>query len=921
MKSALFNILASLGSCALVGELPGADEPIYYERHVRPILKTHCFQCHGEGGELKGGLDLRLARLIGRGGKNGSVVQNGDRAASRLYDLIHTGKMPPERATISESEIELIGRWIDQGARTLRPEDSGLDPDEYITDEEREFWAFRPIAKSRVPEMEGRVQPVNPLDAFVGQKLAAVGLGFSEEAPRATLIRRAFFDLTGLPPTPEELDSARSIPFEAMLDRLLDSPHYGERWGRHWLDVAGYADSEGYAEEDAERLWAWRYRDWVIRAFNEDMPFDRFVTEQLAGDESVPQPYKDLSEEAISRLTATGFLRMVPDGTGSRGVDQAAARNQVVAETVQVVASAFLGLTVDCARCHDHRYDPISQRDYYRLRAIFEPALNPQNWKTPSGRAVSLYTDEDRRLAAEIEAKAKEVDAKRQQKIEFFIDRTLKWKLKAIPDPSREALRRAYKKAEKDRTDQEKDLLKAHPSIRNISAGSLYLYDREYRVEVARLKAERAALLKGLLEKARGKSGNTLVEADLIKLAPEGASELRRLDESIQYYLDTMSEKVLKDLASEAKVIRGTKPEEQFVRALSEPSGKAPVTLLFHRGDHEQPKESVLPAELTVVALPKNPIPENDPHLPGTGRRSAFAKRLTDGAHPLTARVIVNRVWMHHFGYGLVRTPEDFGRLGDRPTHPELLDWLAWDFVSHGWRLKRLHRLIMSSDTWKQSSKRKDALDREDPDNLLLGRMNVRRLEAEAIRDGMLAVSGALKRELFGRPVPVMEDEVGQIVIGRENLDGERKPGKAVDLNGQEFRRGIYVQARRSRMLSMLGAFDSPDMEPNCSRRSVSTVAQQALVFMNGEFAIDQAKRMADRVVALVKEDRARQVDVVWNMALARNPTEAETRRATAFLDEQFEVFAKARNPEPARSALAGLCQALMSSNEFLYVD
>ena len=915
----------------LIGLLPtvlaaapsvSATETVYYDKHIRPIFKTHCFRCHGEGGELKGGLDLRMHRLILKGGKKGAVVLPGKRSESRLFEFVKAGKMPPEKERLPAADVELIGRWLDGGAKTLRPEPVDLDPDDYITDVERNFWSFRPIGKPAVPAVKGARKMSNPIDGFILARLQKAGLDFSPEADRRTAIRRAYFDLTGLPPTPEELDSALNISHSDLVERLLASPHYGERWGRHWLDIAGYADSEGYTEADTERGWAWRYRDYVIRAWNDDMPFDQFIREQLAGDEMVPFPHKNLPPEKIARLTATGFLRMAPDGTGSGGIDHGLARNQVVAETVQIVSTALLGLTVDCARCHNHRYDPISQRDYYRMRAIFEPALDPKSWLAPNSRRISLYTDADRKVAAEIEAKAKVVDAERNKKIEFFIDRTLQWKLKAAPENLRDALGKAYKTVEKERSEEQKKLLKAHPSVRNISAGSLYLYDREYRVESARLKRERDTRLKELLTEARKQNPEKKIEEkNLAEFNKDGVAELKRLDEGIQYYLDTMSEKVLKAMAAKAKEIRDLKPEEQFIRALAESPGKLPTTHVFHRGDHEQPKDKVAPGELSVVSLPKNPIVENDKALPTTGRRTAFAKRLTDGSHPLTARVIVNRIWMHHFGQGLVRSPGDFGQLGDRPTHPELLDWLARDFMANGWKMKRLHKLIMTSAVWRQASRRTDKLDQLDPDNYLLGRMNVRRLEAESIRDSILAVSGALNRELFGKPVPVMEDEVGQFIIGKENLDGERKPGKSQDLKGQEFRRSIYVQVRRSRILSMFNTFDAPDMEPNCTQRSISTVAPQALVFMNNDFAIQHAGRMAERVRGMAKDDVPRQLSAAWEITFAREITSDEARRSLAFVEKQTREFRERKDKQPELTALANFCQALLGSNEFLYVD
>ena len=366
----------------------------------------------------------------------------------------------------------------------------------------------------------------NPIDAFLLRRLNADGLGFSPKAGKRTLIRRATFDLTGLPPTPEEIAKflADETPqaYDQLIDRLLASPNYGERWGRHWLDVAGYADSEGYTESDAERGWAWRYRDYVVRALNDDMPWDRFIREQLAGDEMVPPPYTGLNPEQVDKLTATGFLRMAPDGTGS-GANTAAAQNQVMTETLKIVSTSLMGMTVGCAQCHDHRYDPILQSDYYKLRAVFEPALDPANWRMPQSRQISLFTEADRKQCADIEVEAKKLDAKRQAKVDFFIERTLEWKLRKAPEELREPLRVAYKTPTGKRTDEHKVLLDNHPSVRQISPGSLYLYDREFNDEIAKLNAERKKLTDNK-------------DAD-------NAEALKKLDEQIQYFRDSLTKK------------------------------------------------------------------------------------------------------------------------------------------------------------------------------------------------------------------------------------------------------------------------------------------------------------------------------------------------------------------------------------------
>ncbi|MCA9067864.1 MAG: DUF1553 domain-containing protein, partial [Planctomycetaceae bacterium] len=374
----------------------------------------------------------------------------------------------------------------------------------------------------------------------------------------------------------------------------------------------------------------------------------------------------------------------------------------------------------------------------------------------------------------------------------------------------------------------------------------------------------------------------------------------------------------------EAAAIRAKIPKEDFLRALTETPGTLPETFVFHRGDHEQPKQQVQPAGLGVLGL-QTQVPENDPSVPTSARRLNYAKHLTSGEHPLVARVIVNRVWMHHFGRGLVNTPGDFGFLGERPTHPQLLDWLAAEFVESGWDLKRLHRWILLSAAYQQSSVGDPQLVKADPENRLFGRRSVRRLESEALRDAILSISGQFNPKLFGEPVPVMEDEVGQIVIGRENLDGERKPGTKVSLDGEEYRRSVYVQVRRSRTLATLETFDAPAMSPNCDQRADSNVAPQSLWFMNSQFVVDSSKDFATLLKAEAPGDLKAQVTQGWHLAFGSQPSENDVQQAIAFVTLQQKAFREAMEKATAEQAnhqaLASYCQALLSSSKFLYVE
>lgn len=775
-------VLALVTSPLLAGE----PRKLTFEEHIRPILRAHCFDCHGATEDLKGGLDLRLVRFMRRGGESGPSIVPGKPVESYLLDRIRGGEMPPGESHVPAEEIARIERWIAQGAPTARPEPEQIGPGVGVTPEDRDFWSFRPIERRAVPATQSLPDGAHvrtPIDAFVLEAMPE-GLHFSPDAPRRTLIVRTYLDLIGLPPSPEQLQHWLETPdqdwFDRLLTELLQSPHYGERWARHWLDVAGYADSEGYTTADAERPWAWKYRDWVIRALNSNKPFDQFLVEQLAGDELAGPREGDLTDDQIALLTATGFLRMAADGTGS-GADTAEARNQVVADTLKIVGTSLLGLSLQCAQCHDHRYDPIPQADYYALRAVFEPALDWKAWQPPGARRVSLYTEADRQRAGEIEDEVQTIAAEKATQQAEYMQQALDKELMKFEEPLRTQLREAYQTAADQRTDEQKQLLASHPSV-NITPGVLYQY------------------------------------------LPEAAEDLKKFDQR-------MNE------------VRSRKPPEEFLRVLTEPPNHVPETKLFFRGDHQQPKQTVPPAGLTVTSPEgaRRAFATDAESLPTTGRRLAFARWLTSGEHPLVARVIVNRVWMHHFGRGLVATPADFGRLGATPTHPELLDWLASWFMDNGWDLKALHRLILMSTVWRQSSAVQAASDpsapeqtpvQRDPSNQYYWRKPLVRLEAEILRDRMLAASGTLDRDLFGPPIGIKEDETGQVVV-------EGAP-----------RRSLYVQVRRSQPVALLQSFDAPVMETNCERRANSTVATQSLMLMNGAFVVDQAARLADRAAA-----------------------------------------------------------------------
>jgi hypothetical protein len=837
---------------------------------VRPILKAHCFHCHGEESSPKAGLDLRLVRFQVKGGDGGEALVPGHPDDSLIWDRVSADEMPPVDKKLSATEKATLRRWIEQGAATARPEPETLARGS-LTPDELDFWSFQPVRRPTLPAVNDAGRIRTPIDRFVLARLEAEGLGLAPEADRATLLRRLTFGLTGLPPTPEAIAEFEADPradaYERAVERLLAAPRYGEQWARHWLDVAGYADSDGYTPRDGVRPHAFRYRDYLVQALNADRPWNELIVEQLAGDELVAPPYQNLAPADQDRLIATGFLRTAPDGTSDDEADPKQSREDVVAESLKVVSSAFLGLTVGCAQCHNHRYDPITQEDYYRLRAVFDPAYDVEQWRKASQRLVSLWTDADRQRAEWSRKLVDQAQGLRGQAIDQLVDQTLEKELAVAPEERRAALREARKVPEEKRTDEQKALLKEYPRVL-VNPSNVSLYDGT----------------------AHGRIMATF-----------------------------------ESLIDQAQAVR---PPEAYIACLTEVPGRVPASRLLSRGDFNQPRQEVAPGELTaVIAATGTPeIPADDPALPTTGRRLAYARHLASGRHPLVARVLVNRVWMHHLGRGLVATPADFGRLGERPSHPELLDWLADEFVASGWSLKHLHRLIVGSATYRQASARTEAQEARDPQNRLLGRMPVRRLRAEELRDAILATSGGLVERLAGPGAPVSIDSNGQVVIGIIGLDGDGKPENRKQTVGlDEFRRTLYLQVRRTLPLNLLEVFDAPLLTPNCERRTDSTSAPQSLALLNGEFVLEQARAFAQRVEREAGPEPAARIERAWRLALGRGPSPAELASATRFLEAQAADLARLPATDPpvpaAHRALALLCQALLGSNAFLYVD
>jgi hypothetical protein len=849
-----------------------ADPVLTFEKDVRPILKQHCFHCHGEEPNPKGGLDLRTVKMMVKGGESGAAIRPGHTPTSLIWERVSADEMPDGAKKMPARQKAILKQWIEQGAKTARAEPD--DPNQTRhTVEELTHWAFQPVKPVDLPKNEA----TSEIDRFLLALLQQVGIGqFSPEVDRRTLIRRVTFDLHGLPPSPNEVEAfvndRRPDAYARLIDGLLASPRYGERWGRHWLDVAGYSETYGNMNKDQDRPNAWRYRDYVISSLNRDKRFDEFLREQLAGDELAKRPFDPADSKTVEQLSATGFLRMAPDITGSN--NELADRNQAVADVIKVTASAFLGLTVGCAQCHDHKYDPISAEDYYRFRAFFDPAFDVNHWQPPEQRVVDMSPRETKAKADAIEQQAKEKKADLEKRMVAHARTILEREFMKIPEADREPARIANELPDAKRSPDQKALLKSHPNIRS----------------VAHIR-------------------NQLVEYD-----PPSHRQFTKEEADINQF-------------------RGTKPPATLLMSVRETPSLVTPSRIHHRGDVTQPTKAVQPGELTALAHSGSiavPAVPND--APTTGRRLALAKHWTNGKHPLIARVFVNRVWMLHFGQGLVNTPGDLGINGDRPTHPELLDWLADDFVKQGWQIQRLHRQLLLTRAYRQSSVQTPLLAKLDPDNKLLGRMNLRRLEAEAIRDSLLQASGLLNVKQVGGPsIPVTEDLDGRVVLGKRKIKDGLFAGLDTAGTDDANRRSCYVQSKRALPLAMLEAFDFPAMTPNCELRRKSTAPTQSLFLLNDPFVMGQSRAMAERLLRDVA-DSSKRIDEAFRTLFAVEPTTAEKETCLTFVNAERERAKQntdkawlelvKKQPQAAEiQALATLCQTLFCSNRFLYVE
>jgi hypothetical protein len=717
--------------------------------------------------------------------------------------------------------------------------------------------AFQPVVRPKVPAVRGEAR--TDMDRFILAALEAKGLTLSPEADRPTLIRRVAFDLTGLPPTVAEIDAfladTSPLAYERMMDRYLVSPQYGERWGKYWLDAAGYADSNGYFSADSDRPLAWHYRDYVVRSFNADRPYDRFVKEQLAGDEMVGYtPGGDVTPAMVEALTATHFLRNAPDGTGESDGNPDEVRIDcfsVLEGNVQNVVNCVLGLTVQCARCHDHKFEPLTQEEYYRLQAILLPVYNPDKWAKPNDRVLSVGTRAEvaavKERTALIDRQVKTAQAGLSAFADALRDQLLGERLKDLEPGARAAVIEAATAPKDKRTDAQKGLLKKHAKA----------------VEIP--------------------------DADLAKRFPEYAA---------------LRDRVKQTVAEREK--ERPRPLDQ-VAAFVETDPSPPAHHVLKRGDRGSPGKEVTPGVPAALSTSANAYRLEPPPKGrvSTGRRTALANWVVSPQNPLFARVMVNRVWQHHFGTGLVATADNLGASGAKPTHPELLDYLASELVASGWSVKALHRLILTSAVYRQASTPRPELDATDPDNRLLARFPLRRLDAEAVRDALLAVSGELDPRAGGPFVPSKPTPEGVIEVP-ENANGSH-------------RRSVYLQQRRTQVVTFLQLFDAPSIVTTCGSRTPSTVPLQSLALLNSEFVRARARGLAKRLAAEAGDDAPKRLALAFRLTTGREPLANERTACEKFLDAQRVVYAKEK--DPADRAWADLCQMLLASNAFLYVE
>ena len=843
----------------LAGSAAVAEEPkkpaVSFDEHVLPILQKACIRCHGDK-QLKGELDLRSPQAMLRGGNSGPAITAHKAGESSLIEMIESGEMPPpkEMPRVSAAELAILTEWVNAGAvgpkKPIRAE--------LVSEEDRQFWSFKRPVKAPVPSVKALDRVRTPVDAFVLQKLEAQGLALNSDADPRVLIRRLYFDLIGLPPTPEQINEFLADhsedAYERLVEKLLNSPRYGERWARHWLDTVGYADSNG-RRGDEVRNWAWRYRDYVIQAINSDKPYDQFIVQQLAGDELLDwRGAEKLSPEMVENLVATGFMRTSLDATDTEVVDMVDDRFMTLHDTVEVTVNSFLGLTIGCARCHTHKYDPLPQSDFYRLEAFFTPAYNPKNWIPANHRGV--VTEDQLRYLQE----ATPAELKKDEVINGPINQAIAELNKPI-----ETLKEKHRQ---------------------------------------RIRTEAISKLPAEVQQAFAKAANERTPAEQ-ELVDKHESHLPTSDRQVK--LDAEYRKAIKPFETAIQSAKAAKvPIRRLIWALWDLEPKPTETHLLIRGNLETPGPLVEPGVPVVLDDPAKPfqLQATPTGAATTGYRTQLGRWIASDQNPLTARVFVNRIWMHHFGRGIVASVHDFGTTGTAPTHPELLDWMAVEFMERGWSLKSLHRLMVLSSTYRQSAEFDEQKSRIDFDNKLLWRRTPKRVEAEVLRDALLATSGQLNTAMFGAGVPVKKAADGQWVTAETGPIANR--------------RSIYLLNKRTETLTFLTTFDAPRMELDCPERYCSTIPQQSLAMLNNPFVTSQAEMLAARIAAEAPADARGAAGWAFERVLGRAPEQGELDVLTEYLEGELK---SAADPAARKLAFFQLAHTLLNTNEFLYVD
>ncbi len=720
------------------------------------------------------------------------------------------------RSLMTVSASLILATWV-----TANPAEDEKAPGGVVTEAAKRYWAYQPIRRPAVPEVARRDWPRNPIDAFILTKLEAKGLAPAEPADRIALIRRVTYDLIGLPPTPSEVDAFVSDKspdaYEKLLDRMLASPHYGEKWGRHWLDLVRFAETNGY-ERDGPKPFAWRFRDYVIRSFNADKPFDRFVREQLAGDE--------IPGENPDALIAVGYYRLgIWD---DEPVDPKQSRYDEMDDWVATTSQVFLGMTMNCARCHEHKIDPIPHADYYRMLAFFQDIRHYSNTRdVRSAFNLRDITSPEKRKTYEAELKQREADIERVTALMTVIE---------------------------------------DEAIRKMPA-----------------------------EEQRAAEGND--RPQVVRKVPQFLDADRKADYAkLKRRLDDLKKRPM--------------PSQELALSVNRCDATPPETFVLARGNAHSPAARVQPGFPSVLGVADPSIPPPAKGQTSSGRRTVLANWIASPDNPLTARVMANRLWQYHFGRGIVASANDFGKFGTAPTHPELLDWLAREFVEGGWTLKRMHKLIMTSATYRQSSRGNDDGLKLDPSNNMLWRFPMRRLTAEEVRDSFLAVSGSLNDKMFG---PSIHPPIPRAVLAGQSRPGEGWPTSPPS---EANRRSVYVHIKRSLLVPILSQHDQADTDSSCPVRYTTTVPTQALGMLNGEFSNEQATAFAKRLELESPGDLPAQIRRAIRLTTARSPSDAEVAKDAAFVRELI-----AHEKLSPAAALRQYCLLALNTNEFLYLD